>query len=339
MKLNGMNYRKYIKYYLVFAAVFFSVLTKADSTYSHLLSVEEFNSFLKEDTNIVIIDIRKLEVYNLGHYEGALNIWRHSYTNSSFDYGGVMPTRSQFKQTLSLLGILNSDKIILYDARGGCEAARFWWILKAYGHHNAFIIDGGYKALTLDNSKITDKATTTKTSQYEYPNKENLKLYASLEDVKKEMNDTNTIIIDTRTFDEYTGKILKKGAYQSGRIPNSIHYDWSNGIHFNTTQRLKSKDDLKYDFKKLGITKDKNIIVYCQSGVRSAHTTFVLYDILHYPNVKNYDGSWIEWSYNKGLPIEVGVENLVANSTFAKWILIGVLLLIISLAIRIVFGN
>ncbi len=306
-----------IRYVMVFILLTSFIDLKASAGEDHLISVVEVNSILATDSNVVIIDIRKVEEYKKNHFSGAVNIWRSDYVDTTFAYGGVMPSRYQFQMVLSSLGVSAEDRIFLYDGRGGCEAARFWWILKTYGHPNAYVINGGFGSLSVNSSVLSDIPSNRMVTDYQFPENENLNLYASLEDVKKSLNDTNTIFLDTRSLEEYLGEKQKRGAYRAGRIPGSILNDWTNCIHDDL---VKSVKDLSYDFNKLGVTKDKNIIVYCQSGVRSAHTTFVLTELLGYKNVKNYDGSWIEWSYYQELPIDSGIVKeepilLAVNST------------------------
>jgi len=98
-------------------------------------------------------------------------------------------------------------------------------------------------------------------------------------------------------------------ATRQGRIPGAILLDWTVSVDYSKNSTIKSTKDLIWDFEKDDIMKDKNIIVYCQSGVRSSHVTSFLTQILGYENVKNYDGSWIEWSFYTELPIEMGVSD------------------------------
>lgn len=125
---------------------------------------------------------------------------------------------------------------------------------------------------------------------------------ASISDVKSALDDPNVLLIDTREEYEYFGKPFisedmvhnyKRGAFARGAIPGAIHLNWSEMSDLANDQMIKCKKDLIFNLEPQNITKDKNIIVYCQSGSRSSHTAFVLKEILNYPNVKNYVGSWI----------------------------------------------
>jgi thiosulfate/3-mercaptopyruvate sulfurtransferase len=111
-----------------------------------------------------------------------------------------------------------------------------------------------------------------------------------------------TLIVDSRSDDEFTGKRQKEGATKGGRIPNSKSIDWAKAVNYNGDKKLKSEVDLEKIYAELGASKNDTIIAYCHSGVRSAHTTFVLTQLLGYKNVKNYDGSWTEWSQFDDLP-------------------------------------
>jgi len=106
---------------------------------------------------------------------------------------------------------------------------------------------------------------------------------------------------------------LIQGAERSGRIPQSHHIDWMGAIDKTNAHKFKSIDELKYIYAPLIAVKDTPVITYCHTGVRSAHTTFVLTQLLGYTNVKNYDGSWSEWSYYENLPIEKDSISTVLN--------------------------
>ena len=270
------------------------------------------DALLENYADYKIIDISKHESFETAHIEGALHIWRPDYEDHSYDYGGMMASKAQMADLLSKLGITATDNLVLYDHKGGCDAARVKWILDYYGHANTHLLDGGLKTWGNRNDRLDGFADSIALTDYQFNGEEDHSNHIKLDLVKAALDDPNTIIIDTRSKEEYEGNFQKDGAFQAGRIPNSIHIDWAACIDYDGNQNIYSTEALKAIFEPNGVTKDKAIICYCHSGVRSAHMTFVLSEILGYPNVKNYDGSWIEWSFNDNLPIETGTDTQLA---------------------------
>jgi thiosulfate/3-mercaptopyruvate sulfurtransferase len=124
---------------------------------------------------------------------------------------------------------------------------------------------------------------------------------------------SNFVLLDARSADEFSGNALKAGAKKAGRIPGSIHIDWAEAIDYDGSHTFKPREELERIYAKLGADREDTIVVYCHSGVRSSHTTFVLTELLDYKHVLNYDGSWIEWSYDDGLPIETDSMAYIKN--------------------------
>ena len=252
---------------------------------------------IADDPNIKIIDFRKSGLYLEGHIPGAFNIWRTDIEDPSYPYGGMMAPRESVETLLRSLGITNNDTLIVYDDRGGCDAARLWWVLKNYDVHNVRLLNGGIDPWQRSGGQITGKLPVAGMTSFSLSDAPSLKYHISHEEITKLTAMDNPIILDTRSTDEFSGKRKKKGAFKGGRIPGSIHIDWEQAVDFNSNGRFKPLKELKEVYAVLGADKDQLIITYCHSGVRSAHTTFVLTELLGYTNVKNYDGSWTEWSY------------------------------------------
>lgn len=266
-----------------------------------LIEVDELKH-IYDQPNIKIIDFRKKEEYLNGHIEGALHIWRTDIENPSFPYNGVMADKSQIELLFSELGINNNDTLIVYDDIGLCDASRLWWLLQNYDFENVKLLHGGLNGWIKQNGVVSKDVPKNDKSNFKLAENSSMKYYVSKDDVLNNLNNS-TRLLDTRTPDEFFAIRQKNGAHKAGRLPNSINIDWAHAINYNTDKRLKSIDSLEYVFKNLNVPKDHPIIVYCHSGVRSAHTTFVLTQLLGYNNVKNYDGSWTEWSYFDELPI------------------------------------
>lgn len=300
---------------LFFAFFFSSLHVFSQNNGPDLITADELFKTLYQ---FQVIDVSTPEQFEENHIGKAKNIWRPDIINSEFEYGGMMASELQMEHLMRNLGLYPQEKIVIYDHKGGCDAARLWWILKQYGHPFVYLLDGGIKDWgNRDHKSKADRREILPTG-YEFPQKgRHPELNISLEEVKAALNDPNTVLVDTRMLDEYEGKKQKNGAYRAGRIPGSIHIDWVSNIDYNGNQTLLDKNTLLELYQSKGVSKDKNIITYCHSGVRSAHTTFVLTEILGFENVRNYDGSWVEWSFHKELPIATGAykaeNNVVAS--------------------------
>lgn len=275
-----------------------------------IMSATKAKEVIESDDNVVVIDIRKSPEYLLGHIPNAINIWRDDYSagEGEYEFGGMRASKEKFVKLLGDLGIDNETMVLLYDAKGDYDAARFLWQLEMVGHKNMALIDGGingWKASGFDTTTEKPKVTAT---EYKFDGELDESKLASLEEVKAAIEDENVVILDTRSIEEATGEDLKKGAYRKGRIPSGVWIEYKEAINVGEGEdtTFKTAKELKELFEAKGITPDKTIIPYCQSGVRSAHTTFVLTHLLGYENVKNYDGSWIEWSFHEDLPLETG---------------------------------
>ncbi|GAA3655833.1 sulfurtransferase [Flavivirga jejuensis] len=271
---------------------------------NHLIECEDLK-VLNTDSNVKLIDFRRPAAFFKEHIPNAINIWRTDIEDSSFPYEGIMASKNQIENLFSSLGIKTKDELIIYDDSGACNALRLWWVLKNYGFDHVKILNGGFTQWKSIKGAVTTDVTVYSPSHFKFLNNTNTSLYASLEEMKSVTNSSsNSVILDTRTVNEFSGKRQKKGASRAGHIPNSILIDWVHAIDYNGNKKFKPYKELLELYKQHGITKEKAIYVYCHSGVRSAHTTFVLTELLGFKNVKNYDGSWVEWSYYKDLPIE-----------------------------------
>lgn len=269
---------------------------------NYLIEVDELLKIAKKP-NIKILDFRKAAFYNKEHIKGAINIWRTDIEDTSFKYKGMMAQREQIESLFSDLGINTGDTIVIYDDNGLCDSARLWWILQNYDYIKVKLLQGGIRAWKANNGEISTNLPNVTKGKFKLAIKPSMKHYISKEEMLKALTD-KTFLLDTRTIDEFSGKRRKKGALKGGRIPNSKHIDWAEAVNYHGDMKFKSIDELVKIYSKLNASKTKPIIVYCHSGVRSAHTTFVLTQLLGYKNVKNYDGSWTEWSHFNDLPIE-----------------------------------
>lgn len=261
-------------------------------------------------THMKLVDLRSSEDYTNGHIAGAVYVQRVDLEDASYAYEGMMANKEQIEQLLGKLGISSEDTLVLYDNNGLCEASRLWWILQNHDHRKVKMLHGGVAAWIAVGGQLSTERTTVEKAVFELPVNSSMRYAVSKEEMQKALA-TDVVILDARTDAEFSGAWQKPGSARAGRIPGSIHIDWAEAVNYDGDQRLRSVEELERIYERMGISKEDPVIVYCHSGVRSAHTTFVLTQLLGYTNVKNYDGSWTEWSHFKDLPIEVDVPTLL----------------------------
>ena len=249
--------------------------------------------------------LRVLEVggnanaFGEGHLPGAVFLSMRSLSNPDDPIGGQIATAAQVSVALSNVGLGRDQTVVLYDRRNNLQAARAYWVLKYYQHADVRIYNGGTPKWTEDGQVMSTVMVEYEPSDYQAgpPDPE---IRTTWQYVVDHTDDPATLFCDTRGPEEYLGRDVR--AERGGRIPGSINVEWTAAVNANGT--FKSSEELAALYGEAGFTPDKQIITYCQSGVRGAHTWFVLSELLGYPSVRNYDGSWVEYGNNPESPVE-----------------------------------
>lgn len=288
---------------LLLASLVRSGVSCADTSFV-LISVSKLNTLLESSEPVLVLDLRPGIYYLLGHLPGAHNLWRPDYEadETEYPYGGMRASRVKMEWVLSRLGVTDDTHIVLYDERENLDAARFWWLLRLYGHNRVSLLDGGLAAWKKQGNPVhMGKVKMPGPTVYQFRGTPHPEYLADINTVRD--HSAEAVILDVRSYEEFTGSKRRSGAFRKGRIPGSVWLEYKGSLGkdgFLEPQALRKL------FTGHNVSPDKTVIVYCQSGVRSAHTHFVLSQLLNYPNVKNYDGSWVEWSWHKELPMESG---------------------------------
>ena len=253
-----------------------------------------------------LIDFRKSEEFLEGHIPGAMHIATSEIKDPSSAVEGMKLKKSAVEKLLQNKGVSKGTTFIIYDAKMEVDAARLWWVLKINGAENIRLLNGGiHQYIEAGGTLVMDIVDRTP-GDFTFPDSNNgTNLEIQKDKVLSAVNDIGWTIVDARSDAEYNGEVLSRNCKKKGRIPGSVSLDWSYSVNYHDDQKFKSAQELQDLFSSKGIEKEKRVITYCRSGVRSAHTTFVLTELLGYRNVFNYDGSWLEWSSIDGLPIEV----------------------------------
>lgn len=266
---------------------------------------DELKIWIDGDASVFVMDVRPIGSYQQGHIPGAVQAWRDAFTRNDLPYTGMSATPETVRQLLDSLGLQPDQHVVVYDDRGGCDAARLWWLLKVRGHRKVSVLDGGIPHWRALGYPVSMDWVKYKASGYAFPDPSDSSLVATLDDVVSMTGSHRGVLLDTRSDLEHTGAEMKHGAFRAGTIPGSILYDWGNAVAFDKDQCLKDTSELRQQLMALGVHPTDTVITFCHSGVRSAHTTFVLTQLLGMKNVRNYGGSWTEWSYHRELPVQL----------------------------------
>ncbi len=256
-----------------------------------------------EGVRFVEVDVNT-KSYDSGHIPGSVG-WNWQ-TELQDQLRRTISSKEDFENLLSKSGISNDTTIILYGDNNNWFAAWAYWLLKYYGHEDVRILDGGRKKWEAENRELTTDEPDIEPADYTIE-KVNQEYRAFRDDVQKTLESDSYGLVDVRSPDEFTGKILappglNELSQRAGHIPGASNIPWSKAVNEDGT--FKSKEELKKLYEAEGITPDKPIISYCRIGERSAHSWFVLKELLDYPDVRNYDGSWTEWGNLIDAPIE-----------------------------------
>ncbi|ETK33013.1 sulfurtransferase [Microbispora sp. ATCC PTA-5024] len=255
---------------------------------------------------VVLVEVDEdTSAYDKGHIRGAVKIdWK---TDLQDPVRRDFVDKAGFEALLSSRGIANDDTVVLYGGNNNWFAAYAYWYFKLYGHDNVKLLDGGRKKWELDSRELVEDAVGRPATQYT-AQEPDTSIRAFRDDVVAAIGKQN--LVDVRSPDEFTGKLLapahlpQEQAQRAGHVPTARNIPWSKAANDDGT--FRSDDELKDLYSGAGVDFAKDTIAYCRIGERSAHTWFVLHELLDQANVKNYDGSWTEYGSLVGVPIELG---------------------------------
>ena len=271
------------------------VLVDADWVEAHL-----------SDPSVVLVEVDEdTTAYEKGHIRGAVRLdWR---TDLQDPVKRDFVDRAAFEQLLGGHGIGNDHTVVLYGGNNNWFASYAYWYFKLYGHGDVRLLDGGRKKWELDSreqvTEVPDRAETTYTAT-----EQDRSIRAFRDDVLAAIGVQN--LVDVRSPDEFAGRLLapahlpQEQSQRPGHIPTARNIPWSKAAADDGT--FKSDEDLRALYEGAGVDLATDTIAYCRIGERSAHTWFVLHELLGVQNVRNYDGSWTEYGSLVGVPIELG---------------------------------
>ena len=230
-----------------------------------------------------LLDMRLQESYAEEHLPRAAWLDLRTLSHTVDGVEGMLLSLEQYAAQMSRLGIDEQSAVVLYDDNWGMPAARVLWTLARYGHTNAAVLNGGWDRWQEEGRPTEIEPFTLPPATFTpHPADEHL---AERTWLLARLDDPNLVIIDTRTPAEYA----------RGHLPGARSWDWMNGAAVEGWNAVRPLDEVRAELAVLGVTPDKEIVTYCRSGARAAHT-YLLLRHLGFPHVRNYDGSWLEWS-------------------------------------------
>lgn len=255
------------------------------------------------DANLRLIEVNlSPQKYNEGHLPGAI-FW-NILTDLLLPDLHLNLDPIAVEKLLTRSGITNDTTIVAY---GDFSATGAWifWLLNIFGHRDVRVLNGGRQKWIAENRSLTKEPTIVNPTQYQIKSPDD-SLRILWQEVRESMYRADRVLLDVRSPQEYYGEYFMmkppQGEERSGHIPGAVHLDYE--LTLNEDGTFKSFEELQALFKSKGITPDKEIIPYCAIGARSGYIWFVLKYLLGYRKVRNYDGSWNEWSQLSDAPIE-----------------------------------
>ncbi len=266
------------------------------------------------DVRVVESD-EDVHLYESGHIPGAGKVDWHTDLNDPRvrDY---VDARG-FARLMGRLGIANDTTVIFYGDKKNWWACYAYWVFRLYAHDRLKVMNGGRKKWVAEGRPLVQDVPTYAPTMY-MVRQSRPGIRASRTDVLTHIGNPNPrqlvvrlpaghALVDVRSPAEFSGELLhmpeypQEGALRGGHIPGSVNIPWSEMVTEDGT--FQPAGEVRHLYEAEGITPDKDVIVYCRIGERSALTWFVLHELMGYRRVRNYDGSWTEWGNSVGVPI------------------------------------
>jgi thiosulfate/3-mercaptopyruvate sulfurtransferase len=247
--------------------------------------------------DLAVVDTRQAELFASGRIPGARHFDPYFVNCDDTDPRPLASFTRMWANMLGWRGVKPSDTIVFYGAFSDMCTARCFWFAEYLGHPRVHVLDGGIGAWRATGYALERDGAPPSPAKFAFEARPDR--IAGYADVVRAIDDAGSVILDNRSAAEFAG--TDRRAKYGGAVPNAQHCDWEE-LFDHGSGRMKPLDQLRTIFERRGATPDKEIVVYCNTGFRSAHAYLAL-RLLGYPRVRNYVGSWQEWGNREGLPI------------------------------------
>lgn len=265
-----------------------------------LIEPDDLEHYLN-NPNVRVVDLCRADIYARQHIPGAVHLDYTKIIRNKPPVIGLVPDTTTLNEIFSDLGITPHTQVVAYDEEGGGKAARFLWTLQTLGHAHITLLNGGLAAWAAEGHRLDSAAVTVAPTTYS--GNVNTSVIADRAYILGKLKNPAVCLLDCRTPREFSGEV--RSAERAGHIPGAVNMDWLLAMDQARNLRFRTPDELRTLLTQRGVTPDKEVIVYCHTHHRSAHTYMVLKS-LGYERVRGYAGSWSDWGNAKDTPIETG---------------------------------
>lgn len=273
----------------------------ADQTRADLLAEPDWLEAHSDDRSVRIIDTRSAESYAAGHIPGAVPLGAHPWLKSTADPLQIAGPR-EFAALMGGLGVGNDMSVVAYSDNSGLTAARLWWVLRAYGHRDAKVLDGGWEHWINGGRPVSTEPATPAAAHFE-PHPDD-RATCGLDDLRDGLADGSLQVLDVRGDGEWTGAANPHENSRVGHLPGARHLEWTALVDPARGGVFRSDREIRERLEAAGIGPG-TVVTHCQAAVRAAHTAFAL-ALAGRDAVRVYDGSMAEWSRHADAPLVAG---------------------------------
>ncbi len=276
-----------MKKYIVLTSLILAVLLTGQALEAQVISVKELAGMM-ESGDVILVSARKAADYKKVHIPGAISLWHEDFYKDG-DIKAVLKSPEEIAKILGANGICGTKTVVVYDNGKNTFAGRIYWILKYMGCTDVRILDGHMKMWRKGRKPVTKDPVEI--VAVEFKGTVNTAAITTMDQVIAKKDDPATVLVDNRDKEEFDGE---KGTIErKGHIPAAINFNYKEIVNEDGT--IKDKAEIEKLVSGAGITSDKEVILYCETGIRAGIVYMALTSMLEYPNVSVYDGAMFEW--------------------------------------------
>lgn len=254
------------------------------------------------DASLRVVDLSPAQIFAEHHVPGAVHLPYDALVRTDPPVGGLVPAVDDLARRFGDLGIGADTHVVALDAEGGGGAGRLLWTLELLGHERVSLLDGGLRAWIEEGFPIERGPPATPAPATFEPTW-NPARTASAEWLMEQLGRSDLRLLDARSAGEFNATRVR--SRRGGHIPGAVHFEWTAGMDPGRSLRLRDRDELGAELAALGITPQREVVVYCHSHHRSAFS-YAMLRALGHERVRGYPGSWSDWGNRDDTPIESG---------------------------------